>query len=81
MTSAADDAPLFDAVLTPHRSLSALGFWLLMGGVTLISFIAGLLFVLAWLFSPSEGLVARSLRRRRAGGGPVPWGDGALGAE
>lgn len=51
MTVAAkDDSPLFDAVLTPHRSLSPLGFWLLMGGVTLVSFVAGLAFVLegAW---------------------------------
>jgi uncharacterized membrane protein len=43
-------APLFDAVLSPHRSLSPLGFWLVMGGVATISFAAGIAFVLqgAW---------------------------------
>ncbi len=41
---------LFDAVLTPHRSLSPLGFWLVMGSVAAISFTAGLAFLLqgAW---------------------------------
>lgn len=45
-----DDQPLFDAVLVPHRSLSPWGFWLVMAGVTSISFIAGLVFLLqgAW---------------------------------
>lgn len=45
-----DDPPLFNAVLTPHRSLSPTGFWLLMGGVALVSFTAGLVFLLkgAW---------------------------------
>jgi manganese/zinc/iron transport system permease protein len=42
---------------------------------------AGLLFVLAWLFSPSEGLVAKRLRQRRASGGLAPWGGGAVGTE
>jgi len=41
---------LFDAVLYPHRSLSPLGFWLIMGGIALISFISGIAFLLkgAW---------------------------------
>ncbi|MHB1217001.1 MAG: hypothetical protein ACYC1L_02235 [Alphaproteobacteria bacterium] len=43
---APDDPPLFNAVLTPHRSLSPMGFWLLMGGVALVSFTAGLVFLL-----------------------------------
>lgn len=44
------DEPLFDAVLTPHRSLSPAGFWLLMAGVCAASFSAGLAFMLqgAW---------------------------------
>lgn len=47
---APDDPPLFNVVLTPHRSLSPMGFWLLMGGVALVSFTAGLVFLLkgAW---------------------------------
>lgn len=40
-----DDSPLFNAVLTPHRSLSPGGFWLVMGGVALFSFAAGLAFL------------------------------------
>lgn len=49
-TSTLDDPPLFSVVLTPHRSLSPWGFWLVMGGVALISFAAGLVFLLigAW---------------------------------
>jgi len=35
----------FDAVLRPHRSLSPLGFWLVMTGIAVISFAAGLLFL------------------------------------
>jgi uncharacterized membrane protein len=37
----------FDAVLRPHRSLSRMGFWLLMAGVFCVSFTAGLAFFLA----------------------------------
>lgn len=45
-----NDDLLFDAELTPHRSLSPEGFLLLMAGVATISFIAGLVFFLmgAW---------------------------------
>jgi uncharacterized membrane protein len=41
---------LFDAVLYPHRSLSPLGFWLIMGGIAFVSFVAGIAFLLkgAW---------------------------------
>jgi len=44
------EKPIFDAVLTPHRSLPPLGFALLMAGVAVISFVAGLAFFLvgAW---------------------------------
>ena len=38
---------LFDALLTPHRSLGPRGFVILMAGVCMISFIAGLAFYLA----------------------------------
>ncbi len=43
-------ALFFDAILTPHRSLTPLGFTLLMTGVALVSFTAGLFFLLqgAW---------------------------------
>jgi uncharacterized membrane protein len=43
-------APIFTAVLTPHRSLGQLGFVLLMAGVGLISFFAGIIFLMmgAW---------------------------------
>ncbi len=46
----ADAAPLFDAVLTPHRSLGPRGFFLLMAAVVAVSFSAGLFFFLvgAW---------------------------------
>lgn len=45
-----DPSVLFDALLTPHRSLPPRGFLLLMGAVCLVSFIAGLAFFLigAW---------------------------------
>lgn len=45
-----NDAVLFDAVLTPHRSLSRLGFAVLMAAVCAVSLIAGLVFFLvgAW---------------------------------
>ena len=41
---------LFDAVLYPHRSLSPAGFWLIMGAISLVSFTAGIAFLLkgAW---------------------------------
>lgn len=44
------DETLFDAVLTPHRSLGPRGFFFLMAGVVAISFSAGLFFFLvgAW---------------------------------
>lgn len=45
-----DDPVLFDALLMPHRSLPPLGFALLMTGISLVSFGAGLTFYLigAW---------------------------------
>ncbi|MBK1696921.1 DUF2244 domain-containing protein [Rhodovibrio salinarum] len=45
-----DDALVFDAILTPHRSLSKRGFTLLMTSVCIVSFTAGLGFFLmgAW---------------------------------
>ena len=44
------EALLFDAVLYPHRSLSPAGFWLIMGAISLVSFTAGVAFLLkgAW---------------------------------
>src|SRR5215471_10969392 len=50
-SAAGPDAPgLFDVLLMPNRSLSPLGFALLMAGVSLVSFGAGLTFYLigAW---------------------------------
>ena len=32
---------LYSAVLTPHRSLNRVGFWILIGGYGAVSFIAG----------------------------------------
>jgi uncharacterized membrane protein len=45
-----DDPVLFDALLMPHRSLPPLGFTILMGAISLVSFGAGLTFYLigAW---------------------------------
>lgn len=42
--------PIFEAVLTPHRSLSSVGFLVLMTAVGIISFIAGMVFLImgAW---------------------------------
>lgn len=40
----AADPALFRAMLTPHRSLSPRGFLLLMGAVSLVSFVTGLVF-------------------------------------
>jgi uncharacterized membrane protein len=42
-----ESAPLFDAVLAPHRSLSPRGFLILMSAVGLFAFAAGLGFFLA----------------------------------
>ena len=41
---------LFDAVLFPHRSLTALGFWLVMGAFTAVSAVVGVAFLVtgAW---------------------------------
>ncbi|HEY6336671.1 MAG TPA: DUF2244 domain-containing protein [Alphaproteobacteria bacterium] len=48
----------FDAVLTPHRSLSAEGFWILMALICGVSFLAGIFFVLrgAWPVTGFFGL-------------------------
>lgn len=45
-----DPAPLFDAVLTPHRSLGPLGFWALMAVVAAVNIGLGVSFMLrgAW---------------------------------
>ena len=47
---AAGEPILFDALLTPHRSLAPRGFVILMGFITVVSFSAGLVFFLvgAW---------------------------------
>ncbi len=49
-TPAPAEPPLFNVVLTPNRSLSPAGFWIVMVGVAAISFTAGLVFLLqgAW---------------------------------
>jgi uncharacterized membrane protein len=46
----AAEPTLFSAIITPHRSLSGFGFLLLMTGVCIVSFAAGILFLLmgAW---------------------------------
>jgi uncharacterized membrane protein len=43
-------APIFEAVITPHRSLPNLGFLVLMMAVGMVSFIAGMFFLMlgAW---------------------------------
>jgi uncharacterized membrane protein len=48
----------FDAVLTPHRSLSPEGFWILMALISGVSFLAGAFFVLhgAWPVTGFFGL-------------------------
>ncbi len=45
-----DERPLFSAVITPHRSLSGHGFLVLMIAVSIVSFAAGMVFLLmgAW---------------------------------
>ncbi len=50
-TRAREDLPaLFEAILEPHRSLSPRGFLILMAAVVMVSFIAGIAFVMigAW---------------------------------
>src|ERR1700756_4179306 len=46
----ADEPPLFSAVVTPHRSLSASGFLIVMAAIGGLSFAAGLTFLIlgAW---------------------------------
>jgi uncharacterized membrane protein len=41
---------IFSAVITPHRSLNRTGFWILIGAYGLVSFVAGIAFLLmgAW---------------------------------
>jgi len=41
---------IFSAVITPHRSLNRTGFWILIGAYGLVSFVAGMAFLLmgAW---------------------------------
>jgi len=48
--SAAAAGVHFDAVLTPHRSLSPTGFWVLMTLISAVSFVSGMFFALhgAW---------------------------------
>lgn len=50
LAEATTEPLVFDAVLYPHRSLSPRGFWILMTLVSLVSFVAGLAFLLigAW---------------------------------
>ena len=47
---ASSDAPLFSAVITPHRSLGGLGFLILMCAIGGVSFAAGIVFLImgAW---------------------------------
>ena len=50
-TGPQEDSPaLFEAILEPHRSLSPRGFLVLMAAVVMVSFIAGMAFVMvgAW---------------------------------
>ena len=56
--SARADGVIFDAVLTPHRSLSPRGFFILMSAIGVVSFTAGLAFFLigAWPVVGSLGL-------------------------
>ena len=46
----APDVPLFSAIITPHRSLSSIGFLVLMAAIGIVSFLAGILFLVlgAW---------------------------------
>jgi uncharacterized membrane protein len=45
--TADNDDPIFSAVITPHRSLGTRGFVVLMGAVAAISFVAGMVFLMA----------------------------------
>jgi uncharacterized membrane protein len=45
--AAAASPALFDAVLTPHRSLSPTGFTILMGAIAAVGFVGGMAFLLA----------------------------------
>lgn len=47
MSNQANDKPLFEATLYPHRSLSKRGFWILLGAVAAVSFTLGLVFAAA----------------------------------
>jgi len=38
------DPTIFSATITPHRSLNRVGFWILIGGYGVISFVAGMFF-------------------------------------
>ncbi len=44
------EPPLFSAIITPHRSLGRTGFLVMMGTVTVVSFVAGIAFTMmgAW---------------------------------
>ncbi len=59
-TQEATEAPVFRAVLTPHRSLGKPGFLIVMGLIVLVSFTAGIIFMLhgAWPVSGFLGLDA-----------------------
>jgi uncharacterized membrane protein len=50
MTADNLEPTIFSAVITPHRSLPRVGFWILIGGYGFVSFAAGLAFLLkgAW---------------------------------
>jgi uncharacterized membrane protein len=58
LPASAADRVLFDAVLTPHRSLSPFGFALLMLTISAISFVTGVFFVIkgAWPVTGFFGL-------------------------
>src|ERR1043165_10261669 len=38
------DPTIFSATITPHRSLNRVGFWILIGGYGVVSFVAGMFF-------------------------------------
>ena len=48
--SCADPAAIFSAVITPHRSLGQNGFLILMSAIAVVSFVAGMVFLMlgAW---------------------------------
>jgi uncharacterized membrane protein len=43
----AGDGAIFSAIITPHRSLSGTGFLVLMGAVAGVSFVSGMIFLIA----------------------------------